>query len=170
MKQQNLSLDGFDQFSCATTDERIDQTPSIKAPITLVNGYLNVSQQTALLKESSAYPFQSPEIEVYGQRHEIPRSQVWFADKYCDTLYSGLRVKAISWPKYADKLRQKLQRDFNLLSSGVLVNYYADGKASMGWHSDNEPEFAKGSDIASITLGASRDFIIRHKSTHEKYH
>lgn len=160
MKQQNLSLDGFDPFSSATTDERGVQTPSIREPITLINDYLNVSQQTALLRESSAYPFQSPEIEVYDQRHKIPRSQVWFADPYCDILYSGLRVKALSWPKYAGKLRQKLQRDFNLLFSGVLVNHYADGKASMGWHSDNELEFAKGSDIASVTLGASRDFVI----------
>ncbi|MCG9697377.1 alpha-ketoglutarate-dependent dioxygenase AlkB [Shewanella sp. Isolate11] len=136
--------------------------------MTLVKGYLSDEQQQALIQEARQYPFCRPSIEVYGKSHAIPRSQVWFADKGCDYLYSGLLIQALSWPKYAHRLREKLNRDWGLLTNGVLVNRYEDGQQSMGWHSDDEPEITPGSDIASVTLGASRPFFLRHKQTQEK--
>ncbi|MEO1452156.1 MAG: alpha-ketoglutarate-dependent dioxygenase AlkB, partial [Bacteroidota bacterium] len=38
------------------------------------------------------------------------------------------------------------------------------GQDSMGWHSDDEPELGSNPVIASISLGAERDFQLRHKS------
>ena len=113
-------------------------TQQDKPPFTLIKAYLNSQQQEALLNESAHYPFTRPQLLIYGKSHPIPRSQVWFADKDCDYLYSGLFIQAQPWPKYAYKLRQKLDRDFGLNSNGVLVNRYADGHESMGWHSDDE--------------------------------
>ncbi len=170
MKQESLGLEGFGELSEESLHihEQSVDVKCLGVPVTLISGYLNFEQQQALLKEAARYPFESPEIAVYGRRHKIPRSQAWFADSNCDTFYSGLLVKAQQWPKYANRLRQKLQRDFNLLSNGVLVNHYGDGTESMGWHCDNEPEFVTGSDIASLTLGAARDFVVRHKQTQEK--
>lgn len=139
-----------------------------KPPFTLIKAYLNAAQQQALLEESMDYPFIRPEVTVFAKSHPIPRSQVWFADQGCDYLYSGLFVQALPWPKYAYKLRQKLARDFGLNSNGVLVNRYASGHESMGWHCDDEPEIEPATDIASLTLGATRDFFIRHKHTKQK--
>lgn len=137
-------------------------------PITLVRGYLNAEQQAALMKEALTYPLSRPEIQVFGQFHAIPRQQVWFGDLGCDYLYSGLFIHALPWPKYAHKLRDKLARDYGLESNGVLVNRYADGKDCMGAHSDDEPEITQGSHIASITLGATRDFVLKHKHSQTK--
>ncbi|AQS39412.1 DNA-N1-methyladenine dioxygenase [Shewanella psychrophila] len=169
MKQQSFSNADKPAEINTEVDNKLPDAHRLAAPVTLIKGYLNLEQQNALLKEAQGYPFESPEIEVYGKRHRIPRSQAWFGDMGCDTKYSGLMVKALPWPKYADRLRLKLKRDFNLESNGVLVNRYVDGKESMGWHCDNEPEFSAGSDIASITLGATRDFIIRDKVTLNKH-
>ena len=36
----------------------------------------------------------------------------------------------------------------------------------MGWHADDEPEIDQRSPIASLSLGASRDFQLRHR--HDK--
>ncbi|GIU42606.1 2OG-Fe(II) oxygenase [Shewanella sairae] len=140
----------------------------LSPPWTLIKGYLNPAQQQALLIESADYPLTRPEVTVFGKSHPIPRSQVWFADKGCDYVYSGLFIEALPWPRYAQKLRIKLEREFSLLSNGVLVNRYANGQESMGWHSDNEKEIEPNSDIASVTLGASREFFIRHKQTKQK--
>ncbi|MEC4728536.1 alpha-ketoglutarate-dependent dioxygenase AlkB [Shewanella sp. D64] len=137
-------------------------------PFTLLKGYLNPQQQQALLKEAQSYPFTRPIVQVFGQSHVIPRSQAWFGDLGCHYFYSGLFIEALPWPKYAHKLRVMLHRDFGFISNGVLVNHYVDGTQSMGWHSDDEPEIVSGSDIASLTLGASRDFFLRHKETLEK--
>ena len=52
--------------------------------------------------------------------------------------------------------------------NACLFNQYRDGQDSMGWHRDNEPEI-NPSCIASVSFGASRDFVIRHRTTKEKW-
>lgn len=157
------------QLSLNLTDHGLNKTGQPIPPITLVRGYLNAEQQLALMTESLTYPLSRPEIQVFGQFHAIPRQQVWFGDLGCDYLYSGLFIRALPWPKYAQKLRDKLARDYGLASNGVLVNCYADGKDCMGAHSDDEPEIARGSHIASISLGATRDFVLKHKHSQTKH-
>jgi len=44
-----------------------------------------------------------------------------------------------------------------------LVNYYADGKDSISYHSDDERFLGPEPAIASFSLGATRDFMLRHK-------
>ena len=48
-----------------------------------------------------------------------------------------------------------------------LLNYYEDGNQRIGWHSDRE-EIGRTTPIASISLGASRDFQIRAKEGLER--
>ncbi|KAK0354084.1 hypothetical protein LTS02_008314 [Friedmanniomyces endolithicus] len=47
----------------------------------------------------------------------------------------------------------------------ALVNYYADGNDSIAFHSDSEFFLGPNPTIASITLGSSRDFLLKHKPT-----
>ncbi|MCL1092677.1 alpha-ketoglutarate-dependent dioxygenase AlkB family protein [Shewanella kaireitica] len=171
MKQAGFGFDEQESLLSTTADNQTAEAlydDKSAAPYTLIKGYLNQAQQQALLIEAESYPMTRPELTVYGKSHPIPRSQVWFADKGCDYYYSGLFIEALPWPRYAEKLRHKLIRDYSLVSNGVLVNSYRDGTESMGWHSDDEKEIESGSDIASVTLGASRDFFIRNKLTKEK--
>jgi alkylated DNA repair dioxygenase AlkB len=49
-----------------------------------------------------------------------------------------------------------LHYQFNI----CLVNYYATGKDSIGWHSDNE-EKGDIECIASISIGSTRNFTFR---------
>ena len=171
MKQKGFGFDVQELLQAKGADnprEEASCRDTASVPYTLIKGYLNQTQQQALLIEADNYPMTRPELTVYGKSHPIPRSQVWFADEGCDYDYSGLFIEALPWPKYAEKLRIKLMRDYSLESNGVLVNCYRDGTESMGWHSDDEKEIESGSDIASVTLGASRDFFIRNKLTKEK--
>src|SRR5699024_1856403 len=46
-----------------------------------------------------------------------------------------------------------------------LVNYYASGEDSISYHSDDERFLGADPSIASISLGAQRDFLMRHKPT-----
>jgi alkylated DNA repair dioxygenase AlkB len=54
-------------------------------------------------------------------------------------------------------------RDYN----SVLLNYYRDGRDSMGMHSDDEAELGPEPAIASLSFGAARTFVLRHKRTKE---
>jgi alkylated DNA repair dioxygenase AlkB len=46
--------------------------------------------------------------------------------------------------------------------NSALLNLYRDGKDSVGWHRDNEPELGREPVIASVSFGASRSFRLRH--------
>ena len=49
----------------------------------------------------------------------------------------------------------------------ALVNRYRDGNDSMGLHADAEPELGPNPVVASLSLGATRRFVIRHKRDRE---
>jgi hypothetical protein len=47
--------------------------------------------------------------------------------------------------------------------NSVLLNRYRTGQDSVSWHSDDEPEFGANPVIASVSLGGTRTFQLRHK-------
>jgi len=46
--------------------------------------------------------------------------------------------------------------------TGVLLNLYRNGRDSMAWHCDDEPELGKNPVIGSVSFGATRTFRFRH--------
>ncbi|KAL1863448.1 hypothetical protein Plec18170_000283 [Paecilomyces lecythidis] len=52
----------------------------------------------------------------------------------------------------------------NTMYNFCLVNYYASGEDSISYHSDDERFLGPEPTIASLSLGAKRDFLMRHKS------
>lgn len=44
------------------------------------------------------------------------------------------------------------------------LNYYRDGTDTVGWHSDNEPGLGPTPFIASLSVGAEREFLLRRIS------
>lgn len=61
---------------------------------------------------------------------------------------------------YLNDLMAKCSKALSVSFNSCLVNFYRDGKDYIGEHSDDERDLKK-SDIASISLGAERDFVIR---------
>lgn len=49
--------------------------------------------------------------------------------------------------------------------NAVLVNLYRNGSDGVGWHADDEPENGTNPVIASVSLGATRRFDLRHRTT-----
>jgi alkylated DNA repair dioxygenase AlkB len=43
----------------------------------------------------------------------------------------------------------------------VLVNRYRDGNDSMGFHADDEAELGQNPQVATVSLGATRRFVLR---------
>jgi alkylated DNA repair dioxygenase AlkB len=139
-----------------------------RPPVTWIKGFLSPEQQQLLINDVNHYPLARVAIQVYGRQHFTPRTQAWFGDPGCDYHYSKLHIIALPWPNLLSRLRAKLLNDHQIDTNSVLVNRYADGHDCMGWHSDDEPEIVSGSAIASVTLGAGRDFVVRHKQTKTK--
>ena len=66
-------------------------------------------------------------------------------------------------PKCLDDLRQLTEVFTNSTYNFCLVNYYASGADSISYHSDDERFLGPNPTIASFSLGAKRDFLMRHK-------
>lgn len=160
-EQFTLGLSG----GVSSSDEVADDA---RPPVTHVAGYLSVVQQQALLAETRLYAFSSPEVRVFGKWHKIPREQIWFADPGCEYRYSQLLIEPSPWPKYALKLREKLNRDFGADFNGCLVNHYRNGRDAMGFHADDEPELIASAPVAIVSLGQPRPFVMRRRSDGHK--
>jgi alkylated DNA repair dioxygenase AlkB len=52
--------------------------------------------------------------------------------------------------------------------NSCLLNLYHDGSEGMAYHSDAETDLKKHGAIASLTFGAERKFLFKHKTTKEK--
>lgn len=71
------------------------------------------------------------------------------------------------WPAFLIDLRKQLYNDTGLDFNSVLVNYYADGNSSVGWHADNESIFKDKYPIASLSIGCTREFQVKSISSNE---
>ncbi|KAK9814334.1 hypothetical protein WJX72_004103 [[Myrmecia] bisecta] len=58
-----------------------------------------------------------------------------------------------------DQVSQATGADYNFL----LINFYQDGTNSITYHSDDEKFLGPLPTIASLSLGGSRDFLMKHK-------
>jgi alkylated DNA repair dioxygenase AlkB len=65
-------------------------------------------------------------------------------------------------------IKSKIEQIAQISFNSVLINLYRDGKDSVSWHSDDEPELGENPIIASVSFGATRRFSLRHK--HLKNH
>lgn len=112
----------------------------------------------------AALPWEQASIRIAGKLIPVPRLQCWVGDEGAAYSYSGLRLKVLPWisplPEIKARVEQLCQHRFN----SVLVNYYRDGSDSVSWHSDNESELGQDPVVASLSLGASRVFELKHKS------
>ncbi len=142
-------------------------------PIDIVDGELafmeqlpfrlsNAEVMQRLLAET---PWKAERITVYGKSHLQPRLTAWCSD--AAYRYSGMTLPPTPWPPLLAELRDAVQQVTGRRFNSVLLNYYRDERDSMGMHSDDEAELGQHPAIASLTYGAARTFILKHKRTGE---
>jgi alkylated DNA repair dioxygenase AlkB len=107
------------------------------------------------------------EITVFGRTVPIPRLTAWMGD--AAYRYSGIVNEPIPWPSAVAAIRERLERELGVGFNSCLANLYRDGSDSMGFHSDDEPELGPEPTIASISLGARRRFVLRHRVNGERW-
>jgi alkylated DNA repair dioxygenase AlkB len=106
-------------------------------------------------------------IRMHGRTVPTPRLTAWMGD--AAYTYSGLVNEPQPWPAALADLRDRLTAELGVAFNSCLANLYRDGRDSMGYHSDNEPELGPRPVIASISLGARRRFALRHRTTGERW-
>jgi alkylated DNA repair dioxygenase AlkB len=102
-------------------------------------------------------------VVVYGKRYLQPRLTAWYGE--ASYTYSGLTLRPLPLTPLLSSLRTTVEALTGHRYNSVLLNYYRDGSDSMGMHSDDEPELGRDPVIASLSLGATRTFTLRHKTS-----
>ncbi|WP_432464510.1 alpha-ketoglutarate-dependent dioxygenase AlkB family protein [Agarivorans sp. QJM3NY_33] len=113
-------------------------------------------------------PWQQHQIRLFGKTCLEPRLSVWLGDAEAAYRYSGEWRQPLTWPEFLIPIKAALQQHTGQRFNSALVNLYRDGHDYMGWHSDNEAQLGLRPIIASLSLGASRRFVFRDKSTRSK--
>ena len=127
-----------------------------------LEGYLPPHHADLLLKKLwHDLEWKSQEIQLFGKNVLQPRLTSWCSDPGVTYQYSGLRLPANPWHHDLDQLRNLLQESLGQRFNSVLINAYRNGRDSMGWHADNEPELGDQPMIASVSLGETRRMLFR---------
>ncbi|KAJ9246613.1 hypothetical protein DTO207G8_8753 [Paecilomyces variotii] len=66
-------------------------------------------------------------------------------------------------PSCLETVRKQIESVCGATFNFCLINYYASGEDSISYHSDDERFLGPEPTIASLSLGARRDFLMRHK-------
>ena len=111
--------------------------------------------------------WQQAKINLFGKQQASPRLQAWYGDKGTVYTYSGLSMQAQGWTDELFALKQLCEESTQAKFNSVLANLYRDGSDSMGFHPDNEVELGAKPVIASVSLGAERNFVLKHIKTKE---
>ncbi len=104
-------------------------------------------------------------MKIFGKEVAFPRLTAWYAENGKTYTYSGLKNIPEEFTESLLSIKEKVESEAGVHFNSALLNYYRHGNDSMGWHTDNEPELGENPVIASISLGSSRKFQFKHKST-----
>lgn len=102
-------------------------------------------------------------ITLYGKTVPIPRENAWYGDSDKPYTYSGIYLEPEPWTPALLEIKAAVEKKAKVEFNSVLINKYRDGKDSVAWHSDDEPELGKNPVIASVSFGETRRFVLRHK-------
>ncbi|MBW2288613.1 MAG: alpha-ketoglutarate-dependent dioxygenase AlkB [Deltaproteobacteria bacterium] len=106
-------------------------------------------------------------LKIFGRNVVAPRLSAWYGDPGATYAYSGLRLEPKPWFPALGDIRNRLERTMGCRFNSVLLNLYRDGRDSIGWHSDDEPELGEEPTIASLSFGGTRRFLLRHRTRPE---
>lgn len=135
------------------------------AELRYVPGFLPAPEADRLLAALQALPdWRQERLTIFGRVVDAPRLTAWYGDPGVRYAYSGVVHEALPWPAEIRAVRDRLAAELHVVFDGVLANRYRDGRDSMGWHSDDERELGPRPLIASISLGAQRRFLLRHRT------
>ena len=126
-------------------------------PLNIAQTYYNTLSNTITWKQET--------ITLYGKTHTVPRKTAWYGNKGTTYRYSGITHDPEPWTKALLDIKKVIEHVLNKETfNSVLLNLYRNGNDKMGWHADNEKELGTHPTIASVSLGATRRFDLKHKT------
>jgi alkylated DNA repair dioxygenase AlkB len=123
--------------------------------VTYYPAYLAAGEATALRDELRATTrFVADTRMMYGRRVAVPRETAGRGEGMAQPWTPGLLA-----------VRSRLEALLGTSFDYVFVNRYRDGRDSVAWHGDHDGTDDPRKVVASLSLGATREFDLRPKRT-----
>ncbi|MGB5190017.1 alpha-ketoglutarate-dependent dioxygenase AlkB family protein [Robiginitalea sp.] len=111
----------------------------------------------------AAVTWKEDSIRIFGKTYPQPRLTALYGDAGRSYSYSGIRMHPTAFTPELTNLKLRIEELSGEQFTSCLLNLYRDGNDSNGWHADNEKELGNQPFIASVSLGTSRSFHIKHR-------
>lgn len=126
--------------------------------------FLTENQADELFEElKTSNLWRQDKVKVFGKTYDQPRLCFLAADRKVNYTYSGLTLPAVDFSKSLSLIKTRIEQISSTRFNSCLANLYRDGNDSNGWHSDDEKELGDEPVIASLSLGVTRNFDLKHK-------
>lgn len=102
-------------------------------------------------------------VRIYGKQYQQPRLVALYGEPGKQYDYSGIALRPLPWTDLLREIKRRIEDCTDQTFNAVFLNLYRDHNDSMGFHSDDERELGKNPVIASLTFGATRIFLLKHK-------
>lgn len=107
------------------------------------------------------------ELTIFGKKIITKRKVAWYGTPGLKYTYSKTIKTALPWTAELLKIKKIIEDKTGESYNSCLLNLYHSGEEAMGWHSDDEKDLKKNAAIASLSLGAERKFVFKHKESKE---
>lgn len=108
-------------------------------------------------------PWQQDDIRIFGKTYAQPRLTALFGLEGKPYTYSGITMHPHPFSERLNRLKAAVEKQAGVAFTSCLLNLYRDGNDSNGWHADNEKELGQNPVIASVSLGETRKFKMKHR-------
>jgi alkylated DNA repair dioxygenase AlkB len=126
------------------------------------DGWLRPAEATALAHTLVVeLPWEQRNIVLFGKPLLQPRLIAWAGE--LPYRYSGQTLEPRPWPSAPRGVLTRISATAHVAFNHVLINRYRDGKDSMGYHADAEPELGPDPVVATLSLGETRRFVLRRQ-------
>jgi alkylated DNA repair dioxygenase AlkB len=138
-------------------------------PIPIDDGELYFMQQLPLAMDNAEVlrrlldetVWKAETIFLFGREVAQPRLSAWYGERRYT--YSGRTFEPLPFTPLQLEIKRAVEAATGKRFNSLLLNYYRNEQDSMGFHSDDEAELGPQPAIASLSFGATRTFILKHK-------
>lgn len=117
----------------------------------------------------STIEWKNDEAIIFDQKVITKRKVAWYASQPFAYTYSKITKSALPWTTELLNLKHKVEAISGEKFNSCLLNLYHTGDEGMSWHSDNERQLKQQGAIASMSLGAERQFVFKHKTNQQTH-
>lgn len=145
-------------------DRQFEPLPMPDAEVSILHGLeMPLTYEAMLRKLIEDVKWRQESVRIYGKVMAQPRLIAWYGDPGKKYDYSGISLTPLPWSDLLREIKRRVEDCTDQRFNSVFLNLYRDHNDSMGFHSDDERELGLEPAIASVTFGATRVFVMKHK-------